>query len=47
MSVFPPSAAIVNAVRHIVRESSGKSSKSFSAALIHDTGRVLRISAIR
>ena len=43
MSALPPSAAIVKAVRQMVRTPSGKVSNSLSAALIHETGRVLLI----
>ncbi len=39
MSALLPSAAMVRAVR------SGKLSNSFSAAFIHETGRVFRIAA--
>jgi hypothetical protein len=44
---MPPSAAIVRAVRKMDCASSGKVSNSFSAALIHETGLVLRASDIR
>src|SRR5437773_1018686 len=47
MSALPPSAAIVRAVRQIVRAPSGNFSNSFSAAFSQETGRVLRVSAIR
>src|ERR1700677_1234562 len=43
MSDLPPSAAIVRAARQIDLASSGKVSNSFSAALIHETGRVFRV----
>jgi hypothetical protein len=43
MSALPPSAAIVNAVRHVDFAASGKLSNSLSAALIHETGRVLLV----
>jgi len=43
MSALPPSAAIVKAVRQVDRTPSGKVSNSLSAALIHETGRVLMI----
>jgi hypothetical protein len=38
-----PSAAIVKAARQIDRAASGNASNSFSAALIHETGRVFRV----
>jgi hypothetical protein len=47
ISALPPSAAIVSAARQIDLAPSGKLSNSFSAALIHETGRVFRVSAIR
>src|SRR5712692_11171427 len=43
ISAFPPSAAIVKAARQIDRAPSGNVSNSFSAALIHETGRVFRV----
>src|SRR3954454_16602635 len=43
MSAFPPSAAIVRADRQMDCTSSGKSPKSFRAALIHEIGRVFRV----
>jgi hypothetical protein len=46
MSALPPSAAMVSAVRKVDFASLGKASKSFNAASIHETGRVLRASAI-
>src|ERR1700686_591650 len=45
-SALPPSAAIVKAVRQINLAPSGKVSNSFSAALIHETGRVVRVMAV-
>jgi len=47
MSALPPSAAIVKAARQIDRAPSGNVSNSFSAAMIHDTGRVFRVIAVR
>jgi len=41
ISALPPSAAIVSAAKQANRTSSGNVSNSFSAALIHETGRVL------
>src|SRR5882672_2140567 len=43
MSALPPSAAMVKAVRQIDLAPSGKVPNSFRAALIHETGRVVRI----
>ncbi len=43
MSALPPSAAIVRAARQIDLAPSGNVSNSFSAALIHETGRVLLV----
>src|SRR5258708_31859165 len=43
MSALPPSAAIVREARQINLAPSGNVSNSFSAARIHETGRVLRI----
>jgi hypothetical protein len=43
MSDFPPSAEIVKAVRQIDWAPSGNVSNSFSAALIHEMGRVFRV----
>src|SRR3990170_5717632 len=43
ISALPPSAAIVKAARQIGRAPSGNVSNSFSAALIHETGRVLLV----
>src|SRR3990172_12247280 len=43
MSAFPPSAAMVKAARQFDLAPSGNVSKSFSAALIHETGRVLLV----
>ena len=43
MSALPPSAAIVKAVRQVDLAPSGKVSNSLSAALIHETGRVLLV----
>jgi hypothetical protein len=40
ISALPPSAAIVKAARQIDLAPSGKVSNSFSAALIHEMGRV-------
>jgi len=40
MSAFPPSAAIVNAVRQMVCAPTGKFWKSLNAVLIHETGLV-------
>jgi hypothetical protein len=45
ISAFPPSAAIVKADIQIALASSGNASNSFSAALIHETGRVLEVIA--
>src|SRR5271157_1168522 len=42
-SALPPSAAIVRAVRQIDLAPSGNVSNSFSATLIHETGRVFRV----
>src|SRR5271167_4341938 len=42
-SALPPSAAIVRAVRQIDLAPSGNVSNSFSAALIHEMGRVFRV----
>jgi hypothetical protein len=47
MSALPPSAAIVSAARQIDLAPSGNVSNSFSAALIHETGRVLGVIASR
>jgi hypothetical protein len=46
MSALPPSAAMVSAVRHTILASSGNLSNSCRAGLSHETGRVLRVSAI-
>jgi hypothetical protein len=46
MSALPPSAVIVSAVSKDDCARSGKASKSFSAALIHETGLVFLVSAI-
>src|SRR5579863_8606597 len=46
ISALPPSAAIVSAVRKGAWASFGKLSKSFSAALIQETGLVFLASAI-
>jgi hypothetical protein len=43
MSALPPSATMVNAVRHLVTTSLGNFSNSLSAALIHEIGRVLLV----
>src|ERR1019366_9613726 len=43
ISAFPPSAAIGRAVRQIALAPSGNVSNSFSAALIHEMGRVFRV----
>jgi hypothetical protein len=43
MSALPPSAAIVRAVKQIDLAPYGNVSMSFSAALNHETGRVLRV----
>jgi hypothetical protein len=43
MSAFPPSAAMVSAVRHIDLAPSGKVSNSLRAALIQETGRVVLV----
>src|SRR5271157_2745205 len=42
-SALPPSAAMVRAVRQIDLAPSGNVSNSFSAALIHEMGRVFRV----
>ena len=46
ISALPPSAAIVSAARQIDWAPSGNVSNSLSAAPIHETGRVFRVSAI-
>jgi hypothetical protein len=46
MSAFPPSAAIVSAPNSTLLAPAGNSSKSLRAALIQETGRVFRVSAI-
>src|SRR3974390_1926125 len=46
MSALPPSAAIVSALRQMVCAPSGNFSNSFSAALIHEMGRVCRVMAV-
>src|SRR5271167_2748558 len=43
MSALPPSAAIVKAARQTDCAPSGNVWNSFSAALIHETGRVFRV----
>jgi hypothetical protein len=43
ISALPPSAAIVRAARQIDFAPSGKVSNSFSAALIHEMGRVVGV----
>lgn len=45
MSGFPPSAAIVSAVRHILLASSGNVANALWAAFTHETGRVFRVIA--
>lgn len=45
-SALPPSAAIVRAARQMDWTPSGKVLNSFSAALIHEIGRVFRTSGI-
>src|SRR6516164_7314848 len=46
MSAFPPSAAMVSAANSRLLAPSGNSSISLRAALIQETGRVFRVSAI-
>ena len=46
MSPFPRSVAIVSAAKSMLLAPSGNSSKSLSAALIHDTGGVFHASAM-
>jgi hypothetical protein len=47
ISALPPSAAIDSAVRQMDWAPSGNFSNSFSAALLQETGWVLRTSAVR